>query len=334
MAASGLPVRSTPFRTCYPPCKPPANQQQTMTPARKPARKLQTLSGKKDGLDPKKTPARPTSAGEPTGPGRYWADLSAQEFAALDAVRSIAVLPVAATEQHGPHLPLSVDSVIADAVIRAALPRLAARLSVLVLPTQVIGKSNEHAAFAGTLSFSSETLMRIWTEIGDAVAAAGIRKLVLFNSHGGQVSVMDLVARDLRAKHDMMVISTSWYSLPVDTSAFSAHEMRFGIHGGEVETSMMLAAAPDRVDMALAENFKSTSEERSRKHAILGNGRSAKFAWQTQDLNPAGVVGNARAADAVRGRNLIEDAGRQLALLLAEIDQLPLSTVKKRTRWS
>jgi creatinine amidohydrolase len=166
------------------------------------------------------------------------------------------------------------------------------------------------------------------------VAAAGVRKLVLFNSHGGQVSVMDLVARDLRVKHDMIVVSTSWYSLPVDTAAFSAHEMRFGIHGGEVETSMMLAAAPERVAMDFAENFKSTSEERNRKYAILGNGRSAKFAWQTQDLNPAGVVGNAKAADAARGRELIEDAGRQLALLLTEIDQLPATTVKKRTRWS
>jgi creatinine amidohydrolase len=263
---------------------------------------------------------------------RYWANLSTQDFLALDAARTIAVLPVAATEQHGPHLPLSVDTVIVDSVVQAAMPQVAKGLSVLILPTQVIGKSNEHAAFPGTLSFSSETILRVWSEIGDGVAAAGIQKLVLFNSHGGQVSVMDLVARDLREKHGMIVVSTNWYSLPLDMSDFSAHEMRFGIHAGEVETSMLLAAAPDLVKMQKAENFKSSSEERSKKFAILGNGRSAKFAWQTQDLNLSGAVGNAKAATADKGRKLIEQAGQQLAQLLGEIDQLPLSLVKRKAR--
>ena len=265
-------------------------------------------------------------------PCRYWAHLSTQEFFALDAARTIAVLPVAATEQHGPHLPLSVDTVIVDSVIQAAMPQVAKGLSVLILPTQVIGKSNEHSAFPGTLSFSSETILRVWTEIGDAVAAAGIQKLVLFNSHGGQVSVMDLVARDLREKHGMIVVSTNWYTLPLDMSDFSAHEMRFGIHGGEVETSMLLAATPELVNMKRAENFRSSSEVRSKKFAILGNGRSAKFAWQTQDLNLSGAVGNAKAATAKKGVKLIEEAGQKLAQLLAEIHQLPLSLVKRKVR--
>jgi creatinine amidohydrolase len=265
-------------------------------------------------------------------PCRYWANLSTRDFAELEAAQTIAVLPVAATEQHGPHLPLSVDTVIVESVIQAAIPQVAKGLSVLILPTQVIGKSNEHAAFRGTLSFSSETIMRVWTEIGDAVAAAGIKKLLLFNSHGGQVSVMDLVARDLREKHAMIVVSSSWYNLPVDMTAFSAHEMRFGIHAGEVETSILLAAAPHLVNMKFAEDFKSTSEERSKKYAILGNGRSAKFAWQTQDLNESGAVGNAKAATPVKGRRLIQEAGAKLAELLGEIHQLPLSLVNRKAR--
>lgn len=264
---------------------------------------------------------------------RFWVDWRAADFAAPGMDRTVAILPVAAIEQHGPHLPVSVDTAIADAIVQASLPHLPADSRALFLPTQSIGKSNEHAAFAGTLSFSSETILRVWTEIGDAVAAAGIRKLILFNTHGGQVSVMDLVARDLRTKHGMIVVSTSWFSLPVDFSAFSAHEMRFGVHGGEVETSMMLAIAPERVDMAQAENFASSSEIRSRQYAVLGNGRSAKLAWATQDLNPAGVAGNAKAATAPRGQALIEDAGRQLAALIGEVERLPLATVKRGTRW-
>ena len=114
-------------------------------------------------------------------PSRFWADLSTRDFARLDAAPTVAVLPVAAIEQHGPHLPVSVDTTLVDGVIAAALPHLGADLSVLFLPTQQVGKSNEHQRFPGTLSLSAETLIRLWTEIGESVARSGIKKLVLFN---------------------------------------------------------------------------------------------------------------------------------------------------------
>src|SRR5674476_355370 len=150
---------------------------------------------------------------------RFWADVSTQDFAQLissgQAAQTIAVLPVAAIEQHGPHLPLSVDTVLVDGVVAAALPHLAPDLKVLFLPTQAVGLSPEHAGFPGTLTLKNETILHLWTDIGESVAAAGIRKLLLFNSHGGQVSVMDLVARDLRARLDMVVYSVSWFNLPL-----------------------------------------------------------------------------------------------------------------------
>lgn len=273
-----------------------------------------------------------------TTPSRFWADLTTRDFAQLissgQAAQSIAVLPVAATEQHGPHLPLRVDTALADAMVAAALPQLAPALKVLFLPTQAVGLSPEHAAFPGTLTLKTETILRLWTDIAESVAAVGIRKLLLFNSHGGQVSVMDLVARDLRARFGMLVYSASWFNLPLrdaeghDLNAlFSAEEHRFGIHGGEIETSMMLALRPEQVDMAQAQNFASTSQQRAQNFAILGNGKSAKLGWQMQDYNPAGAVGNAAAANADKGRALIEAAGRSLALLLDEMDRLPLSTL-------
>lgn len=267
---------------------------------------------------------------------RYWADLSTRDFAQLiangQAATTIAVLPVAATEQHGPHLPVSVDTVLVDGIVTAALPHLAADLNVLFLPTQAVGLSPEHARFPGTLTLKNETILQLWTDMGESVAAAGIRKLLLFNSHGGNVSVMDLVARDLRARFDMLVYSASWFNLPLldaqrqDVNAlFSADEHRFGIHGGDIETSMLLALNPLRVDMAQAQDFHSTSQDRSQQFAILGNGKSAKFGWQMQDYHPAGAVGNAAAATAEKGRALVDAAGRSLARLLAEMDQLPLS---------
>jgi len=268
----------------------------------------------------------------------YWADLSTHDFAQLiasgQAGNAIAVLPVAATEQHGPHLPLSVDTVLVDGVVAAALGHLAPDLKVLVLPTQGVGLSPEHARFPGTLTLKNETILRLWTDIGESVAAAGIQKLLLFNSHGGNVSVMDLVARDLRARLDMLVYSASWFNLPLidaqgqDVNAlFSADEHRFGIHAGDMETSMMLALDPAHVNMAQAQNFYSTAQDRAQKFAILGNGKSAKLGWQMQDYNPAGAVGNAAAASAEKGRALVAAAGLGLARLLAEIDQLPLSTL-------
>jgi len=269
-----------------------------------------------------------------TLPSRFWADLCTRDFARLDPARTIAVLPVAATEQHGPHLPLSVDTVLADGIVAASLPHLPADLSVLFLPTQAVGLSPEHARFPGTLTLKAETVLRLWTDIGESVAAAGVRKLLLFNSHGGQASVMDLVARDLRARLNLLVYSCSWFNLPLhdaqglDLNAlFSAEEHRFGIHGGEIETSMMLALAPARVQMSQAQNFVSTAQARARQFPILGNGRSAKLGWQTQDYHPAGAVGNASAATSSKGEALVQAAGRALAQLLAELDALPLSTL-------
>ncbi len=267
-------------------------------------------------------------------PSRFWADLSTRDFAQLDLARTIAVLPVAATEQHGPHLPLSVDTDLAHGVIASAVPHLPADLPVLFLPTQAVGFSPEHQRFAGTLTLSAHTLISLWTEIGESVARTGVKKLVLLNAHGGQVGLLDTVARDLRARLDLLVYSVNWFNLPLGAAVeaqFSAEEHRFGIHAGQIETAMMLALKPERVAMAQAQHFASAAQQRAAQFPILGNGRSAKLAWQMQDYNPAGAVGNAAAATPAQGRAVLDAAGRALAALLAEIDRLPGDTLHPRT---
>jgi creatinine amidohydrolase len=275
----------------------------------------------------------------------YWSQWRTTDFANLDKSRAIAVLPLAATEQHGPHLPLSVDTDIVDGVVQAAVQQLQklnapsnstrGAVPVLFLPTQNIGLSPEHAAFPGTLTLRPETLIRLWTDIAESVKAAGIHKLVLLNSHGGHVGAMDVVARDLRARLGMLVYSVNWYQLPLMdeqgqdlNQMFSAHEHRFGAHAGEIETSAMLALNPSAVRMDKAENFHSSSEDRAAAFPILGNGRSAKLAWQMQDYNVAGAAGNAAAATAEKGAALVAAAGLSFAKLLLEIDQLPADTLK------
>ncbi|KRC21205.1 creatininase family protein [Acidovorax sp. Root219] len=285
-------------------------------------------------------PPVPSSSPSATTPARWWADLGTRDFAQRKAsglaAQTVAVLPVAAIEQHGPHLPLSVDATLLQGVIDAALPLLPAELPVLFLPPQNVGLSPEHIRYPGTLTLSPATIIALWTELGECVARAGVKKLLLFNGHGGQVSVMDIVARELRTRCDLLVYSASWFSLPLPDAVagqFSAAEHRFGIHAGEIETSMMLHLAPATVQMAHAQDFRSTSQDRSEQYAILGNGKSAKLGWQMQDYHPAGAVGNAAAASADKGRTVVEAAATQLVALLQEMAALPLSTLRDQPDW-
>ena len=278
-----------------------------------------------------------------TSSSRYWADWTTTDFSLAGSMgtleQTIAVLPVAATEQHGPHLPLRVDSALVDGIVTASLAHLSPEVHALFLPTQAIGLSPEHMAFSGTLTLKAETVIRLWTDIAESVAASGVNKLVLFNSHGGQAGLLDVVARDLRARLGMLVYSVNWYALPLEgeqgddvNQLFSDHEHRFGVHAGDMETSMMLAIAPEQVDMTQASNFASTSEHRARSSPILGNGKSAKLAWQMQDYNAQGAAGNAAAATAEKGGAVVRAAGRALARLLAEIHQLPKDTLRHTVR--
>jgi creatinine amidohydrolase len=266
-------------------------------------------------------------------PSRFWADLTTTDFAALDPASTVAVLPLGATEQHGPHLPLAVDQCLVDGIVQRALPLLPEALKVLVLPTQQVGYSPEHAQFPGTLTLPIETVIATWVALGECVARAGVRKLLLFNAHGGQVSVMDIVARELRMRHELIVYSCSWWNLPLGeavSALFPPDEHRFGVHAGDMETSLMLALAADRVRMAQARDFPSTSRDRAAQYAVLGNGRSAKLGWAMQDYNAQGAAGNAAAASAEKGRAVLEASAAQLAVLLQEIAQLPLATAVRR----
>ena len=257
------------------------------------------------------------------------------DFASLDLGRAIAVLPLGATEQHGPHLPLSVDANLAHSMVQAATPHLPADLPVLFLPVQRIGYSPEHAAFAGTISLKADTVMRLWTDIAESVSASGVNKLVLFNTHGGNVGLMDVVGRELRTRLGMLVYSVSWFNLPLHgpdgediLARFSPEERRFGVHAGQMETAMMLALKPRLVRQSKMQAFESSSQARAAAHRILGNGKSAKLAWAAQDLNHEGAAGNAAAANVDDGMALLDAAGRALADLLKEIDRLPADTLK------
>jgi len=264
---------------------------------------------------------------------RFWSDYTSKALAALDRGELVAVLPVAAVEQHGPHLPLSVDADIIDGFVARVAQRLPAASPVLFLPTQAIGKSNEHARYPGTLTLSVDTLIRLWMDIGDSVAASGVRKLVLFNSHGGQAAVMDIVARDLRAKHAMLAVASSWYTLGLPDGLFDAAELRHGVHAGDLETSIMLALRPELVHMAEARDFPSAAAAREAAFRYVGIGAPGKLGWQTQDLNPDGACGNAARASAETGRRVLDFVADRFVELLDEVSRFPLDSLDRPPAW-
>ena len=261
-------------------------------------------------------------------PAKLWQEMTTTDFAAFDRERVVAVMPVGAIEQHGPHLPVAVDACINQGIIDEVLRRLPADLPATFLPLMPIGKSNEHQAFPGTLTLSAETLTRLWTEIGESVARAGVRRLVIANSHGGQPQIMDIVARDLRVRLGMLVVTFSYGALGRPPGLFPESELRHGIHGGSSETSMMLHLRPDLVRDGERRNFVPLSVEMEREWVHLRPEGRIGFGWQTQDLNPAGACGNALDADAERGRLMIEHAAERFIELLREVERFPLSKLR------
>ncbi len=265
---------------------------------------------------------------------RWWWDLTTAEMASLDMSRFVAIQPIAAVEQHGPHLPLRVDAAINAGIVERALAALQPEEQVLVLPPQVVGKSNEHLAYPGTLSLSYETLARVWIEIGMCVHSTGCRKLIFFNSHGGQPQIIDIVCRELRVRHAMLAVACTWFTATDINDLFDAQELTHGIHGGAVETSIMLHLHPDLVDMTKAENFLSTSMEIEAAYKVLRPEGRTGFGWQTQDLQAAGACGNATLATASLGRVLVDRSATTLVQLIREVAHYPIDAVRKETSFS
>jgi creatinine amidohydrolase len=250
---------------------------------------------------------------------RWWWDISTREFSTLDMKNIVAVLPIGAVEQHGPHLPVRVDAAINAGIVERAVALMPPALPVLILPALPVGKSNEHLAYPGTLSLPYVVLGRVWFETAKSAWRAGIRKLIFWNSHGGQPQLMDIVCRELRVELEMFAVGASWFRT-IDTSdLFDEAELRHGIHGGESETSVMLHLHPDLVAMDHAADFVSRSVAIERGGGLLTPEGGVGFGWQAQDLHPAGVMGNAAAADAVRGREVTERAARALVQLIEEV---------------
>lgn len=264
---------------------------------------------------------------------KYWVDLTTADFRHIPP-ETVALLPVAAVEQHGPHLPVGTDAMINRGIVAEALDILGPDVPVLILPEQAVGTSFEHEAYPGTLSHEATVLIGIWTAIFDSVRASGIRRALLFNSHGGQAALLQPTAVALRRK-GMLAAYTSWFWSDLPRHHFPEEEWRFGYHGGAIETAMMLHLRPDVVVTSEIRDFPSSARDiaASGEHlaADPGDGYAGGFGWLSQDLNPYGAMGDARLATAEIGKALVGHAATRLAGLVREVSRLPLETLAMRT---
>ena len=256
---------------------------------------------------------------------RFWAELKSSEFAGLDPIATVAILPVASTEQHGPHLPVMTDTAIAEGLIKTVLARLPSDLHVLFLPTQTIGKSDEHLRSGGTITHSADNLIRSWFEIGEGVHRAGLRKMVITNSHGGNTDVVGIVTRDLRVRLGMLAVAIQWHRFGLPTGLYSAFDVNHGIHAGDIETSLMLHFLPDLVDMTKVKLFPSKAAEMEKGYEHLRPADQHGFGWIAQDINPDGAVGDASAATAEKGRLTAEHQADGFIALLRDVARFPLN---------
>jgi len=261
-------------------------------------------------------------------PKRNGMDMTWQDVAGADTARWIAVLPLAAVEQHGPHLPLGVDTYIGEAYLARVEKILPDDLPVTFLPVQRIGISAEHLSYPGTLTFSASTAIAAWTELGESLARAGVRKLVLITSHGGNVAAMEIVARALRTRLGMLAVMVGWHRFGYPDGVFGGEEKRHGTHAGDVETSLMLAAKPDTVRMDKAANAVPLTVALAKEFKWLGAYRPAGFAWMTQDLHPGGSLGDATLATPQKGDASLDHGAKAFVELLREIDRFDLSQLK------
>lgn len=259
-----------------------------------------------------------------------WEELASPDFETLDPERTVALMPVGAIEQHGPHLPLTVDDCLASAVAERAMALLPEGAPVLLLPTTRVGKSDEHLAYKGTLTLSAATLAAVWHEIGVSVRRAGVRKLVLLNGHGGQVQLAQIAARRLRVEQGMFVVAANWFSWGLPPGLFGDHEVRHGIHAGAVETAMMLAVRPELVRMELAEDFVPATVGHEREFPRLRALGAAGFGWQMQDINEKGAAGDARVGTAEVGRAVVEHAAGCVAELVGEVGRCSMERLHER----
>lgn len=231
----------------------------------------------------------------------------------------IAILPLGAHEQHGPHLPFETDTLIAQAVADRLAAHAPQGVSLQILPAEPVGYSVEHLHVEGTRSLTPEAAIARWLDIAGRVGQSGTKRLMLLNAHGGNSPLMTIVATEARIRFHMLVVATSWTRFGAPEGLIAPEDKALDIHAGDIETSVMLAIRPDLVRMDELRDFPSRQADYAARFQHLRAYGPHAFGWRMSDLNPDGAAGNASRATAARGEALLGHAVKGLAELLTDM---------------
>jgi creatinine amidohydrolase len=240
----------------------------------------------------------------------------------------IAVLPLGAHEQHGPHLPFETDTLIAEGLVTRLIDALPPKLPVTFLPVEPVGYSIEHMDVAGTRTLGFDEAVHRWLGIAEDLHRQGIRKFVMLNAHGGNAPLMTIVATEARVRFDMLAVATSWTRFGQPEGWMRPDDKAIDIHGGDIETSVMLALWPDKVDMSKAKPFLSRQTQFIRDFTHLRAYGPHAFGWKMADLNRQGAAGNAAAATAERGEELVAHTINGILELLEDVARFEVGALR------
>ncbi|MBB3111623.1 creatinine amidohydrolase [Paenibacillus phyllosphaerae] len=254
---------------------------------------------------------------------RFLPRLTTQEIAAMNKDDVLIVLPVGAIEQHGPHMPVYTDTLIGESFMAAAFDCLPEDAPIWLLPSIGYGKSTEHAGHPGTITLSAKTLMAVLEDIAVSLARSGFRKLLLFNTHGGNADLLGMMAREIRIATGLAVYRLEPGAVGYSDSFTDEEEKAGGIHAGDVETSLVMAVRPEWVRAELAPK-ELPRFPTSRSFSF----RAKSFAWVMDDISRTGVAGDATKATAARGEAMLKEAGPLLAKALMEIAAFDMESLR------
>lgn len=262
-------------------------------------------------------------------PERFFSYLTWTDIQEIPNKENVVIIqPVGSIEQHGPHLPIIVDSAIAVAVLGKALEKLDPVIPAYALPPLYYGKSNEHSYFPGTITISAQTLLAVLTEMAESLYRSGFRKLVLMNAHGGQPQVMEIAAQDIHQKYqDFSVFPLFAWRVPhIAQELLTSKELALGIHAGDAETSLLLSILPQQVKMerAVAEYPHDLPQ-----NSLLSMDGKLPFAWVTQELSESGVLGDATVATKEKGDMLLESVSDGWVRVIEDVYKFRQPQAKK-----
>ena len=251
---------------------------------------------------------------------KFWNNLTTEDIGKLSR-NTVLIVPFSAIEQHGPHLPVSTDKIIIDKIIKKLCIKNQKRQDFVVLPNFCIGSSSEHSSFQGTLSVNSINYINFCINYLENVFSNKFKKFIFLNSHGGQISHIDIISKELKAKFaKTKIVTANYFLFSGYVKIISSKELTHGYHGGEFETSLMLYLDKKNVRLKKISKGNLSPDYKSKK--IIGYEKNVKLQWDTRNISKTGIIGNPKNASSIKGEKIVKINISKIEKIIKELKLL------------